>query len=119
MTVGQAQWQHHLGIGNLTRQATEPHHIELFARDKKIAIVRSGLIAYQHEGQQGALCFEARRGAPPPEKGAESQWKLLVEHLLRQEPTLPGPTADQLMKDFVPRVDAGDRYSRDGSFILY
>jgi hypothetical protein len=90
-TVGASQWDHHLKVGNLTREAESEHHRELLRCDPLIALVGRGLIAFEDESS-GELKFEQEKNLRVPQRlpdgppvSAQSTWTLVEQEFLLRD----------------------------------
>jgi hypothetical protein len=119
--VGQAQWHRHLKIGNLTRQTDNPYLAQRLAQDERLALIHSGLIAYENDNSQ--LCFEAPTAKPAPifepRLEAKTQYPIIVANLLKQEPTLPRSERSRRIAAIEPLLRCGDAFGEEGEFVLY
>lgn len=113
--VGASQWDHHLRVGNLTRRTDKSHLKELLSRDPVVALVNTGLIAFEDEST-GQLKFEqekrltVRRRLPDgPPVSAESTW-LLVEREFIRDGCLTQREVDELTRELKPCIQIPDFY---------
>jgi len=117
--VPTGDWFYHLRVGNLTRHTDKPHLKELLSRDPVVALVNTGLIAFEDEAT-GQLEFEqekrltVRRRLPDgPPVSAESSWDQVEQEFLRdtQRGDYGAPTqreVDELTRELKPCIQIPD-----------